>query len=442
MYDHFVWTVFNNYESNICGNGLKRLAEELLLVRKSQSVIRQSFVFTNGLAEHDGLGDHAEVIQCPSAQAREFYKRVVDVLTAVTSRKTTKQEDESICIASALDIPLRQIQEHVEPSQRMRQLLLALEFVPAEILFLAAPKLEDVPGFSWAPSSFMSGGVRANMSDSPIARVTDTGLLHQGHAFAFESTSAELDPAGLVFKVRDDRNKQVFHVQKTAWGPWNASEQFVTCDSDFLDGLTERWSERAFDAQVNGAEYCSTFVLFTAAKQVGGYTRSIGAVARVIYDDAVLTEEPRIEQLSLENADSTAGRVVTDTSPAARSANSVGASTGTEYKTELRTSAGATSVEGRTAFSATFDPEIVSLHEQTTNPAANASQDVLESSPESSAPRILTVKYQFPAFITTRNESEFGTMFTALEEAQPVADMMNFFFLADQVDDDQLWRVI
>lgn len=452
FYDQLVWDVFSKHESNICGDGLKRLAEELLLVRKSHKVIRQSFAFTGGLAEDDGLENYAEVIRFPSAQSREFYGRSVDVLTAVTSRKTTKQEDESICIASALDIPLLGIQECVELSQRMRQLLLALEFVPAEILFLAAPKLEGVPGFSWAPSSFMSGGVRTSMSEKPIARVTETGLLHQSHAFAFRSTSPELDPAGLVFKIRDDRNKQVFHVGKIAWGPWNASEQFVTCDSGFLDGSTERWSERVLDAEANGAEICSTFVLFTAAKQIGGRTRSIGAVARVIYDDAVLTEEPRMKQLLIEDedniqqsldADTTARGVVGDTSPSARSSNGVSTRTGAEFKTELRTSAGAANIEERIALAAAFDSEIESAHEQNTNATAGASHDVPESSsPESSARRIPTVKYEFPAFITTHSESEFGTMFTVLEEAQPVADIMNFFFLANQIDDTQLWKVI
>ena len=58
---------------------------------------------------------------------------------------------------------------------------------------------------------------------------------------------------------------------------------------------------------------------------------------------------------------------------------------------------------------------------------------------QASASRIITVKYEFPVFLTNHVEDEFGTMFQALED-DPVADFMSFFFLADEIDEQQRWK--
>ena len=120
--DAAVRRAFARNESVTYNDGLKRLADAFLILTVSimQESIRRRFQVSGLSGNTHVLKDQANILQFPSLEAMNFYHRAVQVLTAVTTRRTAKRQDESICIASALDIPLQRIQEFDEPSERMR----------------------------------------------------------------------------------------------------------------------------------------------------------------------------------------------------------------------------------------------------------------------------------------------------------------------------------
>jgi hypothetical protein len=104
-----------------------------------------------------------------------------DRLRAITNplrwRSTSRPEDEAICLGGLLDltIPQSSIFFRLPPSLRMKQLILGLDSVPADILFVDLPRIPE-EGFPWIPVSFLSGGFNASMARSQCAQVTGDGL--------------------------------------------------------------------------------------------------------------------------------------------------------------------------------------------------------------------------------------------------------------------------
>jgi Heterokaryon incompatibility protein (HET) len=78
-------------------------------------------------------------------------QRLFDLAPALAFRSVTDPNDEPICIATLLELDFDRFQS--EPS--MMDIYQSLTELPRAILFLPGPRLH-VPGFRWAPSTFMT----------------------------------------------------------------------------------------------------------------------------------------------------------------------------------------------------------------------------------------------------------------------------------------------
>jgi hypothetical protein len=78
--------------------------------------------------------------------------RLFDLAPALAFRSVTDPNDEPICIATLLGLDFDRFQS--EPS--MMDIYQSLTELPRHVLFLSGPRLR-VPGFRWAPSTFMTG---------------------------------------------------------------------------------------------------------------------------------------------------------------------------------------------------------------------------------------------------------------------------------------------
>ncbi|OCL06256.1 hypothetical protein AOQ84DRAFT_224014 [Glonium stellatum] len=85
--------------------------------------------------------------------AADSDRDVQDMLCAISKRATSCPGDETICIASFLDLDVSSLLE-ASPAYRMKVLLSLLPVIPANILFSAGPRLTQW-GYRWAPSSLL-----------------------------------------------------------------------------------------------------------------------------------------------------------------------------------------------------------------------------------------------------------------------------------------------
>lgn len=81
-------------------------------------------------------------------------RRFAILSEAVRWRSTSKRDDEAICLATLLDLPLAPILHCPDPHRYLKLLTLQTHF-PKDILFWAGPKLPH-PGYRWAPHSFLA----------------------------------------------------------------------------------------------------------------------------------------------------------------------------------------------------------------------------------------------------------------------------------------------
>lgn len=401
-YDKILWRFVSERESKLAGNGLGRLVDGLMNARRLQPTVRSQFSFQDGLQLNSNIPAELEF---PSETSAKSYQRTLDTLIPVMLRTTTKAEDETICIASALGLELKEIQAHKTVADRMVQLLLSLEFIPAEILYLANPKMQHPPGFSWAPVSFLNGGTTSEIARIPVARVTDGGLLHQARAYIFQAFLPELHLEGFAFKTRSGTQNLVNHVQRRTHEPWDASKQFTHADKEFLEGMMERLivqDHGRIDAIIENSLY-TQFVLFTASKTLGSQPRSVGALARICTADPGTSHlATALEELELNKPDA---------------CPIVGTPTEAQRNTNLGQVASVeTQQQGRGGFQKA----------KITHPSAR---------------QAITVKYEYPVTIATKTEQEFGIAFDFVQD-QPNRGFLDFVFIADETPEDQLWRII
>ena len=97
------------------------------------------------------------------------------VLQALQGRSTSKQKDEAFCLCSFFAVSANSILDS-EDDDKMRVFWELQSEVPEEIIFALQERLA-IPGYRWAPSSFLSwatGGLKA--VDCPTARRDADGL--------------------------------------------------------------------------------------------------------------------------------------------------------------------------------------------------------------------------------------------------------------------------
>jgi hypothetical protein len=110
-------------------------------------------------------------------------QRIMMLQRVLQDRATTEPTDEPICVASVLDLGLRNI-VNTKKEERMAKVWCMVDDVPAQVTFWLKRTL-PVPGFRWAPATFLNGlGFPRgdNIKGLAAERVGSDGLLikHQG----------------------------------------------------------------------------------------------------------------------------------------------------------------------------------------------------------------------------------------------------------------------
>ncbi|KAI1101613.1 hypothetical protein F4804DRAFT_315402 [Jackrogersella minutella] len=77
---------------------------------------------------------------------------------ALRFRRTSKKEDEAICVASILNLDLDAIVSAKTASERMAKLWEAIQLIPIRLIFTTGLRLEQEP-FRWAPASMLDAGM-------------------------------------------------------------------------------------------------------------------------------------------------------------------------------------------------------------------------------------------------------------------------------------------
>ena len=107
---------------------------------------------------------------------RDRVRQIVDVFNALTRRLTSRPEDQLLVLGLLLDIDLNKILA-VDGELRWREFYLGLREIPWTIVFDRRPKISQVLGFGWAPSTWISSGRDAYLHyDDALAACTEEGL--------------------------------------------------------------------------------------------------------------------------------------------------------------------------------------------------------------------------------------------------------------------------
>ena len=100
--------------------------------------------------------------------------KIAKLQTAMQFRKTTKPEDEAICLANLLNLDLAPVLRSRAPAERMKQLWQSLAEVPVQLLFCVGTRIPFEP-FHWTPISLLgTAGNRVN--DGKRAQCREDGL--------------------------------------------------------------------------------------------------------------------------------------------------------------------------------------------------------------------------------------------------------------------------
>ncbi|KAI0383681.1 hypothetical protein F5Y04DRAFT_19052 [Hypomontagnella monticulosa] len=90
---------------------------------------------------------------------------------ALRFRRTSKKEDEAICVASLLNLDLKNIISVKTGAERMAKLWQAIGEFPTGLLFTLGPRLQEEP-FCWAPASMLESG-------NPLSDNGQRAVLHE-----------------------------------------------------------------------------------------------------------------------------------------------------------------------------------------------------------------------------------------------------------------------
>jgi Heterokaryon incompatibility protein (HET) len=119
----------------------------------------------------DFYWDRAGPLSCILTHETDRTSRFLNLAPALAFRSVTDPNDEPICIATLLELDFDRFQS--EPS--MVDIYQSLTELPRDILFLRGPHLH-VPGFRWAPSTFMTGVYWEPLVDELPATLGDGGF--------------------------------------------------------------------------------------------------------------------------------------------------------------------------------------------------------------------------------------------------------------------------
>jgi hypothetical protein len=153
-----------------------------------------------------------------------FYS-IGDVARSLQWRITKRPPDETLAIASLLGAHPSVLVD-LNPQNRMIRLIQEIGKFPKNVMFLSGAKLQ-VPGFRWAPASFMaahSGSDRGLVLSTqvPDAVLTARGLEGMYYALVFPKTTFE---QGKLWKLKAQKTNQLYEVRDVSSGA-----ESYTCD--------------------------------------------------------------------------------------------------------------------------------------------------------------------------------------------------------------------
>ncbi|SPO00292.1 uncharacterized protein DNG_03137 [Cephalotrichum gorgonifer] len=119
-----------------------------------------------------------------TAHAQNQLFNITDVARAIQWRDTSKKADETLAVASLLNISAFKL-ACAAPDDRMRLLLLGLENLPRGLPFMQVEKLRS-PGFTWAPSTFLYPSGQSMPRLDTEATCTPEGLMSNYYALIFD----------------------------------------------------------------------------------------------------------------------------------------------------------------------------------------------------------------------------------------------------------------
>ena len=193
--------------------------QEALLAKKLRFLFADAWLMLTDLLPHPDdmllyphLTDLAGDLFRLTKQSSYGAYSIGDVARSLRWRSTNRPSDETLAIASILGVQASVLVD-LNPEQRMMQLIRDVGKLPRNILFLSGPKLQ-VPGFYWAPTSFMAahggsvGGLE--MSTQAVDAVwTPLGLEATYNALIFQKRTVE---GGKPWKLRDEKADRLYEV--------------------------------------------------------------------------------------------------------------------------------------------------------------------------------------------------------------------------------------
>lgn len=130
-----------------------------------------------------------------------------DVARSLGWRTSSKLADETLAVSSLLNVDALQLAD-LPAEKRMSTMLMKLQNVPADIIFLAGRKLTD-SGFRWAPETLMTrGGVQLDVSNFDAA-CTPEGLLATYPCTSFDTTAFRV---GETWYIRGTPGNRCFRI--------------------------------------------------------------------------------------------------------------------------------------------------------------------------------------------------------------------------------------
>jgi hypothetical protein len=108
-------------------------------------------------------------------EPRQDFQLLKQATIPLRWRRTSRVEDEPICIGGVLAFDVEQL-INLAPIERMKKLIGSLRDVPADILFIDKPRIQE-EGYRWIPATFLGNGKHPGMSSSQAAKPSERGLL-------------------------------------------------------------------------------------------------------------------------------------------------------------------------------------------------------------------------------------------------------------------------
>ncbi|KIW21578.1 hypothetical protein PV08_02158 [Exophiala spinifera] len=103
--------------------------------------------------DHDTAGHFAKIWAI--SMEKNLFRRLAKLIPVLHRRRVTDKADETICIATALGLPVEPLLD-CHPELRMKTLISMLLKIPCNVIFSNAPRLGDI-GLRWAPKTLLTG---------------------------------------------------------------------------------------------------------------------------------------------------------------------------------------------------------------------------------------------------------------------------------------------